>query len=289
VSFGHITVVNVDGRGGELLGAQLALAHSARELPGATALLLSPQCPSRLLPGIKHISIQPLGYFEYGLFVIYALHSFISTDFALIVQDDGWVLDGRQWQESFCDYDYIGAPINFARVADGKGTRYIRGYEWAGLLGEPSAQVHFVMNGGLCLRSRRLLELPTKLRLPYVLQPVSGLQGPPYRMRWTSESQLEDVQLCIDMRLQLERSGMRFAPIDVARQFAFEHLHPGIHDDLNLMQVLGHHSKLRKLTSLDPMTVHYQIPQSELDRIYGERQIAEAYQKRGYRVEFLQA
>ncbi len=284
--FGHITLVNVDGRAGDLLGAQLALAHSARQLPGASALLLSPQCPSRLLPGIKHIAIQPLSYFEYGLFVIYALHHFIATDFALIVQDDGWVLDGSQWRDSYCDYDYIGAPVNFARVREAEQTRYIRGSEWAGSLRDAASEVHFVMNGGMSLRSRRLLEAPASLKLPYVIQPVSGVQGPPYGMRWDLGCQLEDVQLCIDMRTRLEGAGMKFAPISVARQFAFEHLHPGVHDGLNLMEVFGHHSKIRKLTSIDPLTVRYQLPRDQLARIYGEGLIARVYQMRGYHVDF---
>jgi hypothetical protein len=57
----HITVVNIDGRHGELTAAQLSLAHSARQLPGAQALLLSPQRPKNLLEGIQHVPIQPLG------------------------------------------------------------------------------------------------------------------------------------------------------------------------------------------------------------------------------------
>src|ERR1700682_4218636 len=63
--FSHITIVNIDGRHGELTAAQLSLAHSARELPGAQALLLSPQRPKNLLQGIQHIPIQSLACRSY--------------------------------------------------------------------------------------------------------------------------------------------------------------------------------------------------------------------------------
>jgi hypothetical protein len=283
--FRDVTIVNIDGRAGESSGAQLALTHSARELPGAAVLLLSPDRPAGLRDGIRHVPIQRLGYFDYSLFVIYALHRFVSTDFALIVQDDGWVLDGRQWRDEYRNYDYIGAPTNFARITDSAGARHIRGYDWMQLLNDPRHKIDFVMNGGFSLRSRRLLSAPTRLGLDFVLPPVAGLQGPPYEMQWSGESQLEDVHLCLDMRAALESAGIRFAPFRVARQFAFEHLHPGMHGDLNLMEVFGHHSKLRKLKSLEPLTVFYQERRQFLSRVYGEHLIAEVYSKRGYRIE----
>jgi hypothetical protein len=113
MSFRDLTIVNIDGRRGNLLGAQFASAHSAAQLPGARAVLFSPERPAQLLAGIAHIPIQSMGYLEYGLFVIYALHRLVSTEFVLIVQDDGWVLDGRQWRDCYRDYDYIGGTCVF--------------------------------------------------------------------------------------------------------------------------------------------------------------------------------
>jgi hypothetical protein len=80
--------------------------------------------------------------------------------------------------------------------------------------------VDFVMNGGFSLRSKKLLQAPTALRLPFVLPAVSGLNGPPHEMYWTSNSHLEDVQLCIDMRSTLEQAGVKFAPLEMAKNFA---------------------------------------------------------------------
>lgn len=285
--FNDLTIVNIDGRRGELPGSQFALAHSARSLPGARPLLLSPDRPARPLPGITHIPIQTLGYFEYSLFVIFALHRLIETEFVLIVQDDGWVLDGGQWRDEYRDYDYIGAPTQFARVTDASGVRYVHGYDgdWSGLLSDPAKRVELVLNGGFCLRSRRLLQAPSMLGLKYIMPPISELRGPPYEMHWSSNAQFEDVQLCINLREPLERAGIKFAPFHIARQFAFEHLHPVLHDGLDLMEVFGHHSKMRKLTSLDPLTVRYQEGPQFLRNVFGEQLIAQVYQRRGYRIE----
>ncbi|SAL48353.1 hypothetical protein AWB74_02212 [Caballeronia arvi] len=43
--------------------------------------------------------------------MLFALWRFIETEYALIVQDDGWILDIGNWSDEFLSYDYIGAPI----------------------------------------------------------------------------------------------------------------------------------------------------------------------------------
>jgi hypothetical protein len=172
-------------------------------------------------------------------------------------------------------------------VTDAQGERHIRTHDdgWEALLGDSSERIKFVMNGGFSLRSRRLLEAPTRLGLEFTLPPVSGISTPPYSMEWDSRANLEDVHICLNFRSRLESSGIRFAPFEIARQFAFEHLHPVMHDGFDLMQVFGHHSKIRKLKSLSPMTVQYLERQGFLDKIYGEQRIAQVYLARGYRVE----
>jgi hypothetical protein len=284
--FSHITIVNIDGRHGELTAAQLSLAHSARQLPGAQALLLSPQRPKNLLEGIQHVPIQPLGYIEYGLFVLYALHRFIRTEFALIVQDDGWVLSGGEWRNDYCNYDYIGAPSHLGRVTKRDATTYLTRFQWVDHLADESTRVDFVMNGGFSLRSKKLLQAPTALGLPFVLPAVSGLNGPPHEMYWTSNSHLEDVQLCIDMRSTLEQAGVKFAPLEVAKNFAFEHLWLPLHQGLDFATVLGHHSRIRKLTALDPVTVRYEISRNDVSRVVGEKFVVDLFQRKGYQVSF---
>jgi hypothetical protein len=69
----------------------------------------------------------------YNSCIINRLADDLTTDFALIVQYDGFVLREPQWSEGFLKYDYIGAPW-----FDEEG--------W------------HVGNGGFSLRSRRLID-----------------------------------------------------------------------------------------------------------------------------------
>ena len=56
---------------------------------------------------IDHMSINSRQ--AYSKFILQELHKYIHTDFVLIVQWDGWVIDGTAWQPQFLDYDYVGA------------------------------------------------------------------------------------------------------------------------------------------------------------------------------------
>ena len=289
MDFTNVTIVNVDGRIDELAETQYALVHSGRQMPGARMLLLSPRRPKILLDGIEHQCIAPMGYLEYSLFIIYALHRFIETDFALIVQNDGWVLGRDNWRPEFFDYDYLGAPIHFARVRRESGSTYYSGFEWVLHLNESDCRIDIVMNGGFSLRSRRFLEAPTRLALPFQIPAVSNRPSSPYKLHWDTDSTMEDVHLCIDMRDRLEAIGMRYAPLDVAKHFAFEHLHPALHRDVDLTRVFGHHSRLRRLVSDRPLTVRFDALPTQLARIYGETQVVKLFEYLGYRMEFTAA
>lgn len=68
---------------------------------------------------------------EYSEFVIKKLNYFFQTEYVLVCQHDGYVLNGDCWDEEFLKYDYIGAPWLYV---DGKN----------------------VGNGGFSLRSKKL-------------------------------------------------------------------------------------------------------------------------------------
>ena len=71
----------------------------------------------------------------YSKFLIKELHKHLQTSHVLIVQWDGYVIDGSQWDSSFLDYDYIGAKWNWHK--DGMN----------------------IGNGGFSLRSKKLLDV----------------------------------------------------------------------------------------------------------------------------------
>lgn len=113
-----------------------ALRHSQGQIQFDRALLLSDVCPPGLAgTGIEWRQIEPLGSrSDYSRFILHELGDHIETDHVLIVQWDGFVRDGRRWQDAFLEYDYVGAV--WPQFRDGAA----------------------VGNGGFSLRSKRLLE-----------------------------------------------------------------------------------------------------------------------------------
>jgi tetratricopeptide (TPR) repeat protein len=84
------------------------------------------------LPGIETVVIPDLASIgDYSRFVVKSLGEYIDTAFVLVIQYDGYILNGRRWENAFLDVDYVGAP-------------------WR----RPSG----VGNGGFSLRSRYLLQ-----------------------------------------------------------------------------------------------------------------------------------
>jgi len=118
-----------------------ALTASLGEAEFGTALLLSDRLPQAPLdPRIQWREIQPLKTrSDYSRFLLRQLGNHITTSHALCVQWDGYVLNGRSWNPSFLNYDYIGAI--WPHFRDG----------WN------------VGNGGFSLRSRRLLKATADL------------------------------------------------------------------------------------------------------------------------------
>lgn len=195
-----------------------ALEKSAGQADFGTVLLLSDQPPSRCGPEIEWRRIRPISSREdYSRFMLQQLADQIQTDFALCIQWDGYVLDGRCWKDEFFEYDYIGAP--WPHFDDG----------------------HRVGNGGFSLRSKRLMEACT--RLPIV------------------RGEAEDIAIGRTHRDWLEKqAGIRFAPEEIARSFAFERLPRGgaefgFHGVFNMRSILGRSEFRELLGSLDPGSI----------------------------------
>ena len=117
----------------------LAMETSLAQIEFADALLFTDRSPADLgldaSSPIRVVPINPIRSAEsYSRFMLSELADHISTDHALIVQWDGHVIDAARWQDTFLDFDYIGA--SWPQFDDG----------------------HDVGNGGFSLRSRRLME-----------------------------------------------------------------------------------------------------------------------------------
>lgn len=65
---------------------------------------------------ILGVAIDKLGSKEaYSRFVFKSLVDFIETDYFIICQSDGFIVNYKAWRQQFFDYDYIGAVWHFRK------------------------------------------------------------------------------------------------------------------------------------------------------------------------------
>ena len=126
------------------------------------------------------------------------------------------------------------------------------------------------MNGGFSLRSKKLLKMPSDMVLPFI----------------ENNSRQEDVQLCLFMKNQLEKNGIKFAPLNLAKKFAFEYLSPLLHSDIDLTKILGHHGKERYFESLNPLKISYSEKEEIVNKVFGEKSIIQLFKEYNYEIKF---
>lgn len=108
---------------------------------------------------------------------------FVKTSHALICTWDGFIVNPHLWRDSWLEYDMIGAP-------------------W------PAAwnTGHRVGNTGFTLQSRRFLQIAKD-----------------HAQDYNPHKEPADVWLCRTMRPKFEANGIRYAPVEEACAFSFEH------------------------------------------------------------------
>lgn len=113
-----------------------ALKKCLFEANFSSALLFTDAEISDLPEEIRLVKIPKLNSSrEYSEFILLRLCDFISSEYCLVVQWDGHIIDATKWCPDFFNFDYIGA--SWPQFSDGFD----------------------VGNGGFSLRSRRMMEL----------------------------------------------------------------------------------------------------------------------------------
>lgn len=128
---------------------------------------------------------------EWNKRIIYELPRHITTDFALLIHADGYVVRPDSFQDSFLEYDYTGAP--WPLPSDSYSYR------------DESGEIVRVGNS-VSLRSKKLMDL------------VSTREWKSYHGNTN-----EDGFICCHNRKWLESQGCKFAPLEVAVHFGKEH------------------------------------------------------------------
>lgn len=180
-----------------------AMEYSMRGIEFGDVVLITHRRPVSLPRTIRysHTSkLDDIDKFNYKM--VYELGDHIHTEFALIVHADGFVVNPESWRDEFLKYDYIGSP--WPLPEDDYAYRDAKG------------QIVRVGNS-VSIRSKRLLEFPTQEELAWEKIEVADEYN-------------EDVFLCCKYRNEIEKAGMRFAPIEVAKYFGHEHMIPEIMD-----------------------------------------------------------
>ena len=196
ISLPTVTLVAVTGI--DPTRAAEALELSMLGMEYADVVLISHHKPVKLNPKIRFVqcketelvSQDPKNTDDYSKFMAYNLADYITTDFALIVHHRAHVLYPHRWDPIFLQYDYIGAPWPQRRHYTNEGVEVRVG------------------NGGFSLRSKKMLGILRELHLPFTDDGTGFFH--------------EDGILCVYYREQLEAAGIRFAPVEIAAQFAHE-------------------------------------------------------------------
>jgi len=149
------------------------------------------------LPAKGHENIIPIDPIEtiegYSKFITSELDNYVDTPHVLIIQYDGFILNPEAWTDEYLEYDYIGSPLQIAEWS-------IKKFD----LEKDTLGKLVVGNGGFSLRSKKLISLLKQL----------------YELGEIKEYHPEDVVICIKIKKQLESLGIKFAPVELAEQFA---------------------------------------------------------------------
>ncbi|MFA6215229.1 MAG: DUF5672 family protein [Patescibacteria group bacterium] len=132
-------------------------------------------------------AIKPIRSLKaYSQFMLKQMNDYINTDFALITQYDGFILNPEAWDDEYLKYDYIGAPLWVE-------TKLVVG------------------NGGFSLRSKKLIKLLQNDKNILIKKNSDHKYG-----------QNEDWIISVVKRKYLENKGIKFAPVKLAHKFSFE-------------------------------------------------------------------
>ncbi len=202
----NVTLALVDGV--DPVGSYKTMLHNSRLLAFGAVKLFTFEDMSET-GEIEVVKIPKLDYVGYNRFVIAELAKHIETEFCLLIQTDGFIINPHLWEPSFCQFDYIGAPWPV---------------EWDEILPAGS----HVGNGGFSLRSKRFLECTALCVDTYDALAAAGHRN-------------EDVFVCRFLFEVMKILGIKYADYETALRFSIEVQLPtrprGFHE------VFGFHGK----------------------------------------------
>lgn len=213
-----VTLISVCGHSSFLNGTIKSLKYCMKNIEFKSVKLLSNKLIS--LNDIEVIEIPTLNSELYSTFCIYDLPQYITTNFCLTVQHDGFIINPNLWEDKFLKFDYIGAPWLYISSTT-----------------VPFEHDNYVGNGGFSIRSQKFLQSAKTLKYnskikfqPHI--PAGQLTTP------------EDWFICSYSYRKMLDMNVKFADIDTAYRFSVEHasnIKPYDVNDLNTYKSFGFH------------------------------------------------
>jgi len=178
------------------------LQYSMRGINFGAVKLITHEDPGNLPDGIEFSQCYEIkSIHEYNYYCLYNLTNHIDTDYCLLIQPDGFVINPDKWDDDWFNYDYIGAPWPYRDRA------YIT----------PYGEHQRVGNGGFSFRSKKLLEVPLHQWIPFKVAEMSDF----YQM-FGGNNTNEDGNITVHNKHLYEKCGCKIAPIEVAKFFSYE-------------------------------------------------------------------
>jgi hypothetical protein len=203
INLSNVTLISLAGV--NYNHAVRAIENSQNGIKFYDSKILTPEKPTYLPSKIKWEKTPPLrlrgeGIDDYSQYFLYEIWKHIDTDFCLVVQGDGFVINPNSWTNEFLDYDYIGAPWPKSK------TSYI----------DPFGNHQQVGNGGFSLRSRKLLYLPQEVDIPWEVNNSS------FYRQFGERGLAEDGNISVHNKHLFEAAGCKYAGVKLAARFAQE-------------------------------------------------------------------
>lgn len=187
----------------ELEETDLALRISSHDINFGAVKLLSSEKWMPTDPKIELVPIPRMSFEGYSKFMLEELVHYVDTDFCIVIQSDGFIINAHRWNPRFLDYDYVGAPWpsnlrlqvppNFHGSIDGLDLTL-------------DLKKNSVGNGGFSLRSKKLLHTTSKINFD--------------ALSFFSKS--EDLIICHYLYEQMLTAGIKFPVPELAAQFSIE-------------------------------------------------------------------
>ena len=95
---------------------------------------------------------------DYNLHIL-TLNKYITSDFVLVIQHDGHIINPYKWDDSFLKYDYIGAPWPNNKKWNERWAPYPNSQEII-----KNLNFNRIGNGGFSLRSKKFLNFSASFK-----------------------------------------------------------------------------------------------------------------------------